>query len=127
MYEIVITTLVVVGFVASSVYVLTWTPGAIKAYRHRTTSLRVWQILDFAALPAACFLILALNVLNILETGVTMASTPGLAVQRVFTIAVITTIVVLRLVRWGLTYRDADADQRATGAANLSDPPRKRS
>jgi ABC-type Fe3+-siderophore transport system permease subunit len=127
MYETAITSLVWIGFIASAVYVPTWTPGAIKAYCHGTTRLKGWQIIDFAALPAACFIILALNVVNILETGVQPATTPGLAIQRVTTIAFITAIVILRLIRWTLTYRESDEEERATGAANLTDRDRRTS
>jgi len=112
MYGIVIIALVVIGLIASATYVLTFTPNAIKAYRHGTTRLKGWEIVDFAALPTACFLILMLSFINIVDLGVTPPSSPGTAIQRVATSALITGIVLLRLFRWHQTYRNTPEDER---------------
>lgn len=117
MYAITIWTLVLYGFIVSAIYVLTWTTGAIKAKLRGHTSLSKWEILDFAALPAACFLILGLSVYNLIDLGVLPATTPGTAVSRIATTLLIDIIVTMRTIRWGLEYRRADSQGRASGAA----------
>lgn len=113
MYEIVITTLVSIGLLASAIYVLTWTPAAIRARRHRATTLTALEVVDFAALPGACFIVLVLSTINILASGIPVPGSTLLMVQRVFTAGLITAIVVLRLVRWGLTYKNTPPDAPA--------------
>ena len=117
MYAALIISLVGIGLIGSTIYVSTWGRGAIKAYRHGTTRLKGWEIIDFAALPFACFLILLLSMVNIIDLGVTSPSTPGTAVQRVLTTALITGIVLLRLYRWYRTYRNTPVEERGDSAA----------
>lgn len=117
MYAITIWSLVLFGFLMSSVYVLTWTPAAIKAKLRGHTRLKGWEIIDFAALPAACFLILGLSIFNLIAIGVQTPSTPGTAIQRVATTLFIDVIVTIRTIRWGLEYSAADSQDRASGAA----------
>src|SRR5690242_2887734 len=116
MYEITITALVVIGLIASGVYVTTWLPGAVRARRRNHTTLSSLEIVDFAALPGACFLILLLNAFNIWEAGIPTPGTPGLAAQRIAALVLIVAIVLLRLGRWTYTYFSTPKGERRDGA-----------
>lgn len=116
-YDAIIDSLVLLGLLASTAYVFTWGRGAVKAYRHHTTKLKGWEIVDFAALPVVAFLTLLLAAVNIFTVGIQPAPTHAVAVSRALNIALIDGIVLLRLFRWYQTYRNTPEEERHDSAA----------
>ena len=117
MYAATIYILVSIGLLASTIYVFTWGRGALKAYRHGTTRLKGWEIVDFAALPVAAFLTLLLATVNIILMGIPPAGSVGIEISRCANTALIDAIVLLRLFRWYQTYRDTPEEERSDSAA----------
>lgn len=122
MYTAIIIILITIGLTASTFYVFTWGYGAAKAAYYRTTVLTKWELVDFALYPFAAWLILTINALNILQSGVPEPSTTGFAIQRVTTTVLIVTIVMIRLIRWGIRYFKTPREQRGAGAALVERP-----
>jgi hypothetical protein len=126
-YEKTIAILIIVGTLASSAYVLTWTPSAVKARLRGHTSLTAWEIVDFAAVPALLWVIFVLSTINMIRKGVAPATDPGLAVQRLVTSVFLVAIVILRLVRWILKWRSTPKEERGFGASLTGDPAKRSS
>ena len=121
MYELIVAVLVVLGLLASTFYVFTWGYGALKAAYYRRTILSRVDVVDFGALPFAAWLILLINGVNILVGGINIPDTPGLAFQRVTTLALVVGIVLLRVTRWSRDWRNAPKDVPSDGAPLVDD------
>lgn len=124
MYEQTITGLLIVGLLASLIYITTWGAGAVRAYWFRTTTLTPWEITDFALFPLAATIILITNALNLIEHGVVVPADAGLMFQRILTLGFIVVIVLVRLIRWAHRWFNTPKGERSAGAA-LTDRPRR--
>jgi hypothetical protein len=109
MYEVTIVIIIVVGLLAALIFLVTWTPFAIRAQRRGLMTGITWfDILDMVGFPVAIVASMSLAIFNVLTVGFTPGTPWTFTASRIVSYGVLTALAVLRLTRWAVVWGRTD-------------------
>lgn len=113
-YEVVISTEVVIGFVASFYIIASWLPLALKAYRRKDHTVSLFSIIDIAGMSLVGVIVFALRIYVSATDGVPVPSVFIMRIIGIGTWTLITSLMCIRAYAWHQTKREHSAEDVLT-------------